>query len=176
MKDLYWEISARGNEKMRKIIVFSIINIVVILVGMFSFIKFNPPLVSGAVGATNDYHAVVLAIGNKGFSEVKVDDVLVNGNEEPSHIKMQVSNPLKGYIITDTFDEEAKAYGIQNIENVTIQPDTAPSAQLEKVNNGTATTDDKSYGISVVHNKVIEKVNIKYTYLGISFDKTVTIK
>ncbi|WP_227939943.1 hypothetical protein [Alkalihalobacillus deserti] len=161
---------------MRKIIMFSIIIIAVILVGIFSFIKFNPPLVSGIVGATNDYNAVVVEIGNKGFAEVKVDNVLVNGNEEPLNLKMQVSNPLKGFIITDTFDEEAKEYGIHDIENVTIKPNTSPSAQLEKVNNGTATTDDKSYGISVIHNKEIETVNIKYSFLGISFDKTVTVK
>ncbi|MFZ3579753.1 hypothetical protein [Virgibacillus sp. DJP39] len=161
---------------MRKIIMISIISIVVILIGIFSFIKFNPPLVSGTIGATNDHNAVLVEIGNKGFSEVKVDDVLVNGNEEPLNLKMQVSNPLKGFILTDTFDEEAKEYGIHDIENVTIKPDSAPSAQLEKVNNGTDTTDDKSYGINVVHNKVIEKVNIKYSYLGISFDEIVTVK
>jgi hypothetical protein len=161
--------------KLRKINMFSILSVVLILIGTFSFIKSNPPLVSGTVGATNDYNAVVVGIGNKGFSGVEIDDVFVNGNEEPLNLKMQVSNPLKGFIITDTFDEEAKEYGVHDIENVTIESDTAPSEQLEKVKDGTATTNDKSYGISIVHNKAIEKVDVNYKYLGISFNRTVTV-
>lgn len=53
---------------------------------------------------------------------------------------MQVSNPLKGFIVTEQFDEGAsKEYGVSSVGNVTIRPGTSPALQLEKVNKGTAT-------------------------------------
>lgn len=154
----------------------TVLSIVILSIGFFSFIKSNPPLVSGTVGTTEDNNAVLVEIGNKGFSDVEIKDVLINNNEQPLKRKMQVSNPLKGFIITDSFNEGASEYGISEIEDVAILPDTSPSTQLEKVNNSTATKNDKSYGISVVHHKPIESVKIKYRYLGFSFEETVLIK
>lgn len=154
----------------------SFIGIVIILIGVFSLIKFNPPLVSGTVASSYDYNTVMVEVGNKGFGNVKIKEVLVNDNETPLKFKIQVSNPFKGFIVTDTFDKETKGYEMIEIKDVAILPDTSPLTQLEKVNNGTATENDKSYGLSVVHNNVIEVVIITYSYLGFSFENTVQIK
>ncbi|MFD2706827.1 hypothetical protein [Salibacterium lacus] len=162
-------------KKRKKLMTFSMISIAVIFAGFFSFILFNPPLVKGSVGSLNNYHALVIAIGNKGFSDLHINDVSVNGNEEPSNVKVQVSNPLKGFIVKDTFNQEAEEFNIHDVENVTIKTNTSPAEQREKVNNDTTSTDDKSYGMSVVHNKEIENVTITYNYLGISFDKTLRV-
>jgi hypothetical protein len=162
-------------KKIKKIIMISVLCIAIILIGLFSLIKFNPPMVSGTLATSGDKNSVVVEIGNKGISNVKIKDVLINNNKEPLEQKMQVSNPLKGFIISDTFDDKTKEYGITNIEDAEIQPNTSPLTQLEKVNNGTATENDKSYGLSVIYNSAIERVIIKYSYLGLTFEKTVLI-
>ncbi|WP_226528890.1 hypothetical protein [Metabacillus niabensis] len=160
---------------MKKTILIPIFILVVLLIGIFSFIKINPPLVSGTIASSGDLTFVVISIGNKGFSHVKINDVLVNNNEEPKDKNIQLSNPLKGFIVAENFDGEAREYGITNINDVLIEANTSPSSQLDKVNNGTATEDDKSYGLSVIHNKEINLVTINYRYLGLSFEKRVPI-
>ncbi len=165
----------RGGRELKKITLISALIIAVIAIGLFSFIKWNPPLVSGTISSSGDKQSVVISIGNKGFSNVKITGVLINNNEEPLVKKIQLSNPLKGFIIADDFDGEAREYGITNIEDVIIEPNTSPSSQLEKVNNGTATEDDKSYGLSIINDKEINKVIINYSYLGLSFEKNVPI-
>ncbi|TDL34299.1 hypothetical protein E2R51_00860 [Jeotgalibacillus sp. S-D1] len=161
---------------MKKIMIIAFITIIILSVGLFSFIKSNPPLVSGAVGTTEGKKAVLVEIGNKGFSDVEIESVVINKNEQPLTRKLQVSNPIQGLIITDTFNKEASKYGIREIGDVDILPHTSPASQLEKVNNGTATENDKSYGISVVHSKPIHSVNIKYRYLGFAFEESVLIE
>ncbi len=161
---------------MKKTILISVFILVVISIGIFSYIKFNPPLVSGTIASSGDIKFVVISIGNKGFSNIKINDVKVNNNEEPQDKKIQLSNPLKGFIVADDFNGEAREYGITNIKDVLIEPNTSPSSQLDKVNNGTATEDDESYGLSVIHNKAVNMVTIKYSYLGLSLEKHVSIK
>jgi hypothetical protein len=158
---------------MKKILMLAVVSIVVISAGFFAFIKTNPPLASGSLSASGDYHTVVAVVGNDGWSDVKITSVSVNNNEQPQKQKMQVSNPHLGFVITDTFDKETEEYGIQNVEDVTILPGTEPSAQLEKLNNGTATEDDESYGLTVVHNKPVQTVELTYRYLGFSFEKSI---
>jgi hypothetical protein len=50
-----------------------------------------------------------------------------------------------------------------------------PSANFEKLNEGTASKNDKVYGVSVFHNGEVKKVHITYSYFGISFNETVTL-
>lgn len=75
--------------------------------------------------------------------------MLINNNEEPSKQKIQVSNPLKGFIISDDSNSEARNYHFVNIGDVTIQSNTSPATQFAKLDNGTATESDKSYGLTV---------------------------
>jgi hypothetical protein len=164
-----------GCEELKKIILISVLIFVVVSIGLYSFIIFNPPLVSGTIGSSGDKKAVVIEIGNKGFSNVKIKGVFINNKVKPMDKKIQLSNPLKGFIVTDIFDVEAIEYEITNINDVVIEPNTSPSSQLEKVNNGTATVDDKSYGLSVIHNEEINEVIINYSYMGFSFEKSVSI-
>ena len=161
---------------MKKIILISTLIFAIILIGLFLFIKSNPPLISGAIGSAEDKQAVVIEIGNEGFSDVKINDVLINNNEKPIDKKIQLSNPLKGIIIASDFDGEAKEYGITNIYDVEIEPNTDPKTQLEKEKNGTVTEDDKIYGLSIINDEEINEVTINYSYLGFSFEKKVPIQ
>jgi hypothetical protein len=137
-------------------------------------VKFNPPLDIGTIASSEDNKSVVVGIGNKGFSEVEILDVSVNNNEKPSKTKVQVSDAIQGFIIIDHYNnEEALKYGFNNLEDVTIKVDTSPSTYYKKLEDGTATKNDQIYGISVMHNEEIIKVNIKYKHFGISFNEFV---
>lgn len=166
----------KEGEILKKKLWISVLILGITIAGLYYFVKFNPPLVIGALGLSEDYKSVIVEVGNKGFREVKILDVVVNNNEKPSKTKVQVSNAIQGFIITDNFNNnESKKYGFTNIEDTTIKVDTSPKTQLEKLDNGTATSNDEIYGISVIHNESIIKVDIRYSYLGITFNKTVPI-
>lgn len=146
--------------------------VIILLVGSYIYVKSNPPLVGSSVGTGDENHVALVEVGNKGFKDVKITEVLVNQNEQPQKLKVQVSNVIKGFMIGDPLDEKAKEYGATNLESVTIQPNTSPQMQLDKWNNGTATEKDVIYGITIAHDKPITTVIVKYRYLGLSFVKT----
>lgn len=158
---------------MRKITFISVLIFAILSIGLFIYIKSNPPLISGTIGTSGDKHTVVVVIGNKGFSGIKITKVLINNNELALDKKIQINNPLKGFIISDSFEE--KEYNMKKIDDVNILPNTSPSTQLEKVNNGTASENDKSYGLTVINNKPINEVIIHYNYLGLNFEKSISI-
>lgn len=148
--------------------------LVIVFIGIIIFTKLNPPLVCGTVATASGNKAVVIGIGNEGFSKIRIKRVLVN-NEMPLYQKVQVSNPLKGFVITDNFNKEAREYGLNNIEDVIIETNTSPKTQYEKMDSGTATKKDKIYGMSIVHTEPIHEVHIKYSYFGWQLKETVSL-
>lgn len=160
---------------MKKKIGISVLFLAIIISGVYFFIKFNPPLEIGTIASSGDNKSVVIGVGNKGFREVSILDVSVNNGEKPMKTKLQVSNALQGFIITnDDNEEKARKFGFTDIGKVTIKTGTSPSSNSEKLGNGTATKNDEIYGVSVFNNEEVKKVYIKYSYLGISFSETVT--
>lgn len=158
---------------MKKLWISALI-LAIVIGGFYSLVKFNPPLEIGTLASSEDHKSVVVGIGNKGFLEVENLGVSVNNNEKPSELKVQVSNAVQGFIITDDYEnQESKKYAFKNIEDMTIKAGTAPSSYFSKLDEGTATKDDEIYGISVNHNEAIIKVHLKYSYLGISFNESV---
>lgn len=158
---------------MRKTVIISILVSAIVLIGFFVFIKLNQPLESGtiSIGTLEDQQLLMLEIGNKGFGDIQIKRVVVNDSEEPVDTKIQVSNPLKGFIIPGNFT----AKGNTDIKDVELLPRTSPSTNLEKVNNGTATEKDHSYGLTLINRNPIYEVIIYYTYLGLSFEKKIPI-
>lgn len=150
--------------------------LVIVFIGSIIFTKLNPPLVSSTVGTISGNDAVVIGIGNKGFSQIRIKRLLVNNNEKPSYQKIQASNALKGFVITDNFDKDESEYGLKNIEDVIIETGTSPKEQYEKLDNDTATKKDKIYGISIVHTEPIHEVHIEYSYFGLKFEESVRVK
>lgn len=160
---------------MKKKIGISILFLAIIIGGVYFYIKFNPPLEIGTLASSTDNKSIVIGVGNKGFREVRIVDVSVNNDEKPMKTKLQVSNALQGFIIADDdTDEKAKKYGFTNINNAAIKTGTSPSSSFEKSDSGTATENDEIYGISIFHNEEVMEIEIKYSYLGLSFDETVT--
>ncbi|WP_396953846.1 DUF6366 family protein [Niallia sp. MER 6] len=76
--------------------------ILVIIIGAIYFLlKFNPPLEIGTIASNEDNKSVVVGIANNGFRDVKILDVSVNNNEKPLETKLQVSNSLQGFVLTE---------------------------------------------------------------------------
>ncbi|GED60655.1 hypothetical protein BFO01nite_47870 [Brevibacillus formosus] len=162
---------------MKKKLWISILLIAIFVGGFYFLIIGNPPLEIGTLASSKDHKSVVVGIGNKGFGEVQIMDVSVNNDEKPSKTKVQVSNALQGFIITDDYDNPgSKPYGFQNIEDIAIKAGTSPSAYFKKMDEGAATKNDEIYGLSLIHHEAINRVNIKYSYLGITFDERVSVE
>jgi hypothetical protein len=157
--------------------IFGVVLLLAIIIGgVYVFLKFNPPLEIGTLASSEDKKSVVVGVGNKGFREVKILQVSVNNNESPLTSRLQVSNALQGFIITDDYNsEEAKKYGFTSIEEISIKTGTSPSSNFENLDGGTASKSDEIYGVSVIHNEEINKVHIRYNYLGITFNDTVIL-
>ncbi|UPO91021.1 hypothetical protein [Niallia sp. Man26] len=120
-----------------------------------------------ALASNEDNNSVVVGIGNNGFRDVKILDVSVNNNEKPLETKLQVSNSLQGFVLTDDYkSEEAKAYGFTNIDEVAIKAGTS-------LDDETVSKDDEIYGVSIISNEEINNVNIEYSYFGMTFNDTV---
>ncbi len=161
---------------MKKIITGVVLSLIILFISAYYFIKFNPPLEIGTLASSSDHKSVVVGIGNKGFRNVKIVEVLVNNKEIPLTAKLQVSNALQGLILTDDYKSvEAKSFGFTNIDKAAIKIGTSQSERFEELDDGTASKSDEIYGVSVIHNEEINNVHIKYNYLGISFNRTVII-
>lgn len=150
------------NWKVTGILIF-----VVIIGGVYFLLKINPPLEIGTLASNEDNKSVVVGIGNNGFRDVKILDVSVNNNEKPLETKLQVSNSLQGFVLTDDYkSEEAKAYGFTNIDEVAIKAGTS-------LDDETVSKDDEIYGVSIISNEEINNVNIEYSYFGMTFNDNV---
>ena len=148
----------------------------VIIGGLYFFVKFNPPLELGTLGSSGDNKSVVIGVGNKGISEITILDVLVNDNENPTKTKVQVSNALQGFIITDNFNSsESKKYGFRNLEDTTIKVEKYLFDKLKNSDDNMTANKDEVYGVSVLYTEEIFKVHIKYSYFGITFRETIQL-
>ena len=149
--------------------VTGILFLVIIIGGVYFSLKFNPPLEIGTVAWTEDNKSVVIGIGNNGFREVQILDVSVNNNENPFESKLQVSNSLQGFVLTDDYSsEEVNGYAFVNIDEVVIEPGILSDDEA-------VSEDDEIYGISVIHNEVINNVHIEYKHFGMKFNETLYI-
>lgn len=161
---------------MKKKIWFTVLILGVIICGLYFLVKFNPPLELRKIGSSGDYKSVLVGVGNKGISEITILDVLVNNNDTPTKTKVQVSNALQGFIITDNFNSnETIKYGFRNLEETTIKTGTSLSNQIKKLDDHIASNKDEIYGVSVLYTEEIYKVHITYRYLGITFNETIQL-
>lgn len=160
---------------LKKILLFALI-FVILICGIFIYIKATPPLATRTVFNSEDNKTVVVALGNKGFGELKVTGVKVNNNADPNVAKMQVSNALEGF--KGTIDEKSEArenIEFKNIQDVSIPKGTVPENVLQKQGERKATVDDTIYGLTVNHHEEIHNIHIKYRYFGILFNETIIL-
>lgn len=141
--------------------------ILILIINAYLILRLNPPLEIGTIAITEDKKSVVVGIGNNGFREVQILDVSVNNNVKPLETKLQVSNSIQGFILTDDYkSEESEKYGFTNIDKAAIKAETLSDDETDS-------KDDEIYGVSVIHNKEINNIHIEYSYFGMTFNDTV---
>lgn len=112
---------------------------------------------------SNSYkNCIILEVENKGLFDVTVEEVYINDRVTPSKVELGISKTL--HQIDGTDDNEF--YDINERYKISPKPDTKKIKEtLQQDKNNTVI----NYGIRIFDNSYIEKVIIKYTYLGISF-------
>ena len=160
---------------LKKILLSILLVAIVSLVFGYVYIKSTPPLVASFSGSSSEKRIILVGVGNKSrLADIRIENVFVNNNSLPSNVKIQESDPLKGFIISSNFDgDEEKEYNFQDLNSVSIQTNTERQKQFDKQSNGTASEKDTIYAIIISHDDSIQKIRIKYRFLGFTFQKTI---
>ncbi|MFP7486288.1 hypothetical protein SFC65_19180 [Priestia filamentosa] len=146
-----------------------------IVIGSYSFVRYNPPVEVGTVASGTKNKSVVVGIRNNGFGKVEILNVTVNNKEKPLKERVQVND--KGFLITEDYDnkEDVKEYGFKKINEVIIETDTTFSERFKELSENSSDYKEDGYGISVLYKEPINKVEIEYRYFGVTFEETVDI-
>jgi len=159
--------------KVKKIIVGLII---VSFIGIIFWIKVSPPLQSGTIASDRESTSVVVGVGNKGFSDIQITKVYINNGETPTEVKMQINHPDKGFVITDDFSSsEAATYNFVSLTDAKIAKRTLISDMYEKQDQKQVKEDDKIYGLTILNEQPIYKVDIHYRYLELSYETKISL-
>lgn len=160
--------------KIKKMIVGLII---VVFIGIIVWLRLNPPLEKSTLGRNYESTSVVIALGNKGFKDIQVTEVFVNNGETPSAVKMQINHPDKGFIIVDDFSSsEAVAFNFFSLTDVKIKKGTIIGEIYERQDKKQVKEDDRIYGLTILNEKPIYKVELHYSYLGMPYKIEISLK
>ena len=160
--------------KMKKIIVGLII---VVCIGIIAWLRLNPPLEKGTLGSNSESTSVVIELGNKGLRDIQVTEVFVNHGEIPSKVKMQINHPDKGFIVVDNLSSsEAAAFNFFNLMDAKIKKGTIIGEIYEKQDKKQVEEDDRIYGLTILNEQPIYKVEVHYRYLGMPYKIEVSMK
>ncbi|MCA0984863.1 hypothetical protein LCL89_12475 [Halobacillus yeomjeoni] len=131
------------------------------------YLQFSPPLSHGFVGSTMDKESVIVSLVNNNIlGKVRITNVKVNGKEPPVKMMMQVSHKDKGFSISDSYEE---AYGMNNISDSSARHVRTIFLSSQK------SQPEKIYGLSISQGKPINRIEVSYRYLGLSFVKTISL-
>ncbi|SDP81679.1 hypothetical protein [Halobacillus aidingensis] len=150
-----------------------IANILVFLVlGIFIYLKANPPLSANGISFYQDNETKrVVEIVNSGFADIKLKNVLVNGNKAEN---VELGASRTNHMVAGGGLDEDRYITFHKINELEVQPEL-PLEELR----GLYEKDDrqiiKHYGLAVIGNEVPEKINIKYTYLYIPYSLEVNV-
>ncbi|KIL51618.1 hypothetical protein KP77_11300 [Jeotgalibacillus alimentarius] len=87
---------------------------------------------------------------------------------------LQVSNAEQGLIVTDNFmSEEVRDFGFAQLNMVTIKAGTPAFPNFEKSNQGIPLEDLPLFGVSVIHDEPIDRIDIEYRHFGLTYKHTV---
>ena len=150
--------------------------IIILFITVIFWIKVNSPLQSGTIANNREYTSVIVELGNKGFSNVQITNIYINNGETPTEVKMQMNHPDKGFIITDDFSSsEAAAYNFVSLTEAKIAKRTIIDEMYEKQNQKQLKEDDIVYGLTILNEQPIYKVDIHYRYLGLSYETEISL-
>lgn len=149
-----------------------LIALLIILVGGYLLMKVNPPIEVTTIVSNEDNTSVVIGVGNTGFSAIMLKEVSVNNGDNPPKAKLQVTNPVQGFIVTEDFDSAEEGYRFLNLDGEYIKTGTTFT---ESYDDETPVEEIDMFGVSINHDEPIHTVQIKYSHFGISYEETVEI-
>ena len=150
--------------------------LVVVVGGSYFWIREHPPVEVGVIAQNATGTSILVELTNHGFRDAKVTGLRVNQDEAPDEVKMQVSNLLRGYAVTDGPGEELpEEIRFEHVEDVWMKAGPTNAEQLESVDAGTATKEDKIYAVNVFHHEKVRQVMIEYQSFGMTYHETVEI-
>ncbi|WP_133058602.1 hypothetical protein [Halalkalibacter urbisdiaboli] len=146
--------------------------LVFLLLGSFIYLKTNPPLSANGISFyLDDETKRVVEIVNSGFANIKLKNVLVNGNKAEN---VELGASRTNHMVAGGGLDEDPYITFHKINKLEIQPELPLDEQ-----KGLYEIDDrqiiKHYGLRVFGNEVPEKINIKYTYLCIPYSLEVDV-
>lgn len=151
--------------------------VIVVLIGIIVWLRLNPPLEKSTLGKNHESTSIVIALGNKGFTDIQVTEVSVNNGETPFEVKMQINHPDKGFILVDDFSSsEAAAFNFYSLEDVKIKKGTIISEIYDRQDKKQAKEDDRIYGLTILNEQPIYKFELQYRYLGMPYKIEMSLK
>ena len=152
----------------------------ILLVGLILYFKINAPLEIRGISANaqqaenitnNDENQFVIVANpeNKGFANLILKEVLVNSNEKPNRVEIGVSRSNYMVMVSEVVGDTSEGISFYKIDKFPIKP--LSSVQNEELNSDTI----KHYGIAVFNDEKINSLIIKYSFLGIPFEKEVDL-
>ncbi|TVX96296.1 hypothetical protein [Cohnella terricola] len=136
----------------------------ILVIVAYVYIANSAPLKS--YGHSNYYYEdkVIIELNNKGHSNIKIMDVLVNDNKKPVETELVVSYTGRLALAGIESDPYAK---FMKINEQPINPELSGEQAYEILQTNEYKT-PLHYGLQIVNNGEIRSVTIKYKYYGIT--------
>lgn len=154
---------------MKKIII-SVLFLIILVVAYVVLIKQKPPIETGRIVESDNKKGIGIEIGNIGSNDIHINKVLINNEEVPKKTKIRVGDGFQEYDSSKVFDFEKQNTKVQSM---ILKPDISPKNLIKKQNQGIASSKDKVYELSILHSKKINRITIKYRYLGVPFEQVI---
>lgn len=140
--------------------------VIIIIAAFVTYLKMNPPLESSGITFYSDRkHVRVIEIENKGFTDLRIKEVLVNG-DQAKHVELGVSTT--NHIVAGGGLDEDPNITFHSIEDLPIPPALTPEEKKELAEQGN-TTQPRHFGLRITHDKKIETISVQYTYFFIPY-------
>lgn len=153
-------------KKAARYIGFSFFLVLILFIG---YLKINPPLAYGSIGTTSDKQSVIVPLGNKSvFGTIHILQISINGSETPTNMRVQTGHTSAGFMMTDLLHTNQ---GQEDYESIILAPNSSPVAS----DSENASGNSKTYGLSISEETPIERIDVSYRYLGLSFEKTIQL-
>jgi hypothetical protein len=157
-----------GGVSMKRILFVLGSIIVLLVIGGYTYLKFNPPLISsGITYYEDDIVGVSVEIINNGFADAKLKTVLVDGNINET---VELGTSKTGHLILGGNLEEDENISFHKIDEIAIHP----KLTIEELNEDSDVV--KHYGIRVFTESAPKTVLIKYKYLFLTFELNVDVR
>ncbi|MBT2680648.1 hypothetical protein J7E38_16685 [Bacillus sp. ISL-35] len=142
------------------------------LVASLIYLKANPPLSANGISFyEKDDTKRVVELVNSGFADIKLKEVLINGNK-PESVELWASTT--NHMVAGGGLDDDPFITFYKINEIEIQPKLSQEEQ-NKLYEMEDREVIKHYGLRVFGNEAPEKINITYNYLLIPYSLEVDV-